>query len=70
MDRRGIEGVVAVGHAQEAGGLLEGFSPGGAFFNSSRALEGAMAVAVADNVGGEAGVEAGNPGKGAESTRY
>src|SRR5574343_1063620 len=64
VHRRGIKRVVAVRHAQEAGGLLEGLVTQARYLLEvvTRA-EGAVGVAIADDVGGESGIETRNPGQ-------
>ncbi len=64
MDGAGVERVRAVADAEEAGGLLEGFRPEAGDLQQLLArLEGAVLVAVGDDVGGDARVEAGDVGE-------
>ncbi len=61
MHARGVERIVAVGDAQEARRLLEGFRPEPRhLLQRGAAAEGAVGVAVRDDVAGERLAEAGD----------
>ncbi len=64
VDRAGVEGVRAATDAEEPGGLFEGFGAEARdlldFFAGG---EGAMFVAVRDEIGGDTGIEAGDVGE-------
>ena len=70
VHRRAVERVVAVRHAQEAGGLLEGLvAEARHFLQRVARAEGAVGVAVADDVGGQPGRQAGDAGRAAAPRR-
>ena len=61
MHRRGVERVAAANHPQKAGGLFEGFvAQAGHGLEGATVGEGAIAVAMGDDVVGERAVEAGD----------
>ena len=64
MNGGGVERVVPIGDAQEAGGLFEGLVAQARYVEQRLAVgESPVLVAVADDVGGERAVEAGDAGE-------